>query len=110
MSTPITHGELAELATQLPEGQLRDWCVASGRGTPSMTVYADSEMLSRCRAAANSSDQEESNPTIEESKESEDIQGQPGPAMDPVAESSEGSRDEDETGTRHKSPRRLRKD
>jgi hypothetical protein len=99
MSTPITHGELAELATQLPDGNLRDWCVASGRGTPNMTVYADREMLSLCRAAANSPNQEESNPTIEESKESEDIQRQPGPAMDPIAEPSEGSRDEDETGT-----------
>ena len=84
-----THGELAELATQLPLGDLRDWCVASGRGIASANVYADSDMLSRCRAAANSSFTGESNNTIEESKKIEDVYRQQGGDLESLTDVSE---------------------
>ena len=80
---------LAELATQLPLGDLRDWCVASGRGIASANVYADSDMLSRCRAAANSSFTGESNNTIEESKKIEDVYRQQGGDLESLTDVSE---------------------
>ena len=54
MSVPITCGELADLAAQLPPGDLCDWCNMSSAGPRAQVVFADSEMLSRCRDAADS--------------------------------------------------------
>jgi len=62
MSTPITCGELAELANSLPAGELKDWCDQSASGPQTQIVFANSEMLSRCQQAASSSIHEESEP------------------------------------------------
>ena len=54
MSLPITCGELADLAAVLPAGDMRDWCNLSATGPPWQVVFADDDMLSRCRDAAGS--------------------------------------------------------
>ena len=54
MSVPITCGELADLAALLPAGDMCDWCNLSATGPRSQVVFADSDMLSRCRDAAGS--------------------------------------------------------
>lgn len=79
MITPITRKELAGLASSLPPGELQSWCESSSAGSPNTTVYADSGMLSRCRAAAKI--QNESDAPSEIESNDEDVQGQQEPKL-----------------------------
>lgn len=54
MSIAITRGELAEIASKLPDGDLKKWCEMSSVGPAESVVFADSDMLSRCRQSASS--------------------------------------------------------
>ena len=86
MVTPIRRGELAALLPLL-DGEERVWCELSSAGEPRQLVYADSEMLSRCRTIASS---------LHESTESnsdDEFQGQSGPGV--ATDSDAGSSEEE---------------
>lgn len=98
MIVAVNQGELATLATQLPPGKLRDWCKQSSGGNHRV-VYVKQATLSACRSLASSPVQVESTiPTIEESKPSEEFQGQRGPDMASIADAGQNSDDAREVG------------
>lgn len=84
MPTPIKRGELASMVPHL-RGKMRKWAELSSAGSPGTTVYADSAMLKRCRAAQQK--KQDSKPTT-----SSDIgiyanlQRQPGTILESIAE------------------------
>lgn len=81
MFDAITRGELADLAEQMPKGALRDWCDQSGAGPRSQVVYANSEMLSRCRQAVSSPKTDESKSESKEWKVSKTLKDKPGTSL-----------------------------
>ena len=81
MSSLITCGELAELASKLPEGELKKWCDLSSAGAADRIVFADSEMLSRCQEAASSSTQERAKSESKKCKVSKTMKDKPGTSL-----------------------------
>jgi len=51
MLTEITQQEIHTVGLRLPKGELRDWCELCGVENSTTVVYADSEMLSKCKGA-----------------------------------------------------------
>ena len=107
MITSVTQGELADLAAKLPHGGLRDWCDSCGIKDSQTIVYADSGMLSRCLAAANSSLTQESNSESNQESNDENIQRQRGPDLDPIADAGQGPQDAGILGTGPTEPTTL---
>ena len=82
MAVAITRRELGEISTQMPKGDLRDWCELSANGPPGQVVYADSSTLKKCRAAMKKKgkrqpkqNQDTTEPSSEKESEDEDVQG-----------------------------------
>ena len=86
MPKAIKRKDLAELGNRLPGGELKSWCDLSAAGPAEQIVYVDGEMLSRCRASANVTDE-----STESSTKNENVSGQHGGTVEHQAELGDGS-------------------
>lgn len=79
MPTPIKRAELAAMVPHL-RGEMRQWCELSSVGSPGTTVYADAEMLARCKAASEASQTKKAK--SKSKAKDEDVQGQSGAVVE----------------------------